>query len=231
MVPKLTPKDVLRFKAIVFDMDGTLINSEPLHMEAIERVLKSMGESTDFLTQDFIHHSVGKADKALIKEVFPTWHKDEIDRFIEKKNKALIESLEAMSQSDLEPLITPGAREFLRSKRETGFNHLFLMTASEAAIVGPLLKKAGLYDYFNEVFSRECTARTKPSSSPYLFLMRRYRLQSTQTLIFEDSPTGIQAAVESGASVIRVSAHIALDEKELHQFEKLQSCDNFLWLC
>lgn len=231
MTPKLTPKDVQRFRALVFDMDGTLINSEPLHMEAIEQVLKSQGESTDFLTQEFIHNSVGKADKALIKEIFPSWPKEKIDLFIEEKNKVLLEMLESKTQEDLEPLITPGIKEFLKTKKETGFTHLFLMTASEAPVVGPLLKKAGLFEYFNEVFSRECTARTKPSSSPYLFLMRRYALRTRETLIFEDSPTGIQAAVESGASVIRVNAHLPQDNQDVKNFEHLQSCDNFLWLC
>lgn len=226
---KLTPKDIQNFRALVFDMDGTLINSEPLHIEAVALVLKSHGLSTDFLTPEFIHNSVGKADKTLLQEVFPDWQDERIDSFIREKNQTLITMLNDKSTEDLAPLITPGVKEFLSAKSELGFPKLFLMTASEGPVVAPLLKKAGLYEYFNEIFSRECSARTKPSSSPYLFLMRRYALKTSETLIFEDSPTGLQAATEAGARVIRISAYASKQEKS--EFEHLQSCDNFLWLC
>lgn len=227
--PKITPKDINLFRALVFDMDGTLINSEPLHMEAIIKVLQRRGINPDFMTPEFCHQSVGKADKDLLHEVFPTWSEQEVAAFIEEKSQTLLEILESKTTDDLKHLITPGVEDFLKAKSQIGFPKLFLMTASEAPVVAPLLKKAGLYDYFNEVFSRECTARTKPSASPYLFLMRRHQLKSDHTLIFEDSPTGLRAAQESGARVIRISAHCA--QPEMPQFHHLQSCDNLLWLC
>lgn len=227
--PLITPTDINLFRALIFDMDGTLINSEPLHMEAIIKVLESRRIETDFLTPEFCHQSVGKADKDLLKEIFPEWSEQDVESFIFDKNKALIELLETKTTDDLKHLITPGVEDFLKAKSQIGFPKLFLMTASEGPVVAPLLKKAGLYKYFNEVFSRECTARTKPSASPYLFLMRRYQLKSDQTLIFEDSPTGLKAAQESGAQVIRISAHCS--QAEMPQFQHLQSCDNLHWLC
>jgi HAD superfamily hydrolase (TIGR01509 family) len=68
------------------------------------------------------------------------------------------------------------------------------------------------------------TELTKPHPEPYLEGMRRLKTQSLRTLIFEDSPTGLQAAIASGATVIRITG-FAHNNQVLHTHE----VENFLF--
>lgn len=201
-------------------MDGTLFNSEPLHFDALLEVVK--------LPVDFNWHPfLGMPDNLVLKTLFPEASTEEIDQIILKKNTKLIEIINNKSLAELQEMLTPGVYEFLSYLKEKSLP-MALVTASEAVITEALLSKLQLKDFFQGIYPRESTARTKPSASPYLKAMRDLRVSSLECLIFEDSPTGLQAALEASAIVMKVTAHQIPSSKS--SFTDLQSTDQFFWL-
>ena len=103
-----------------------------------------------------------------------------------------------------------------------------LVSASEQEIVDSLISRLALRPFFVQLYGRESTARTKPCPSPYFQAMRDHRVSSLNTLIFEDSLTGVEAALHSGAQVLRVITH--LDDASKRRYSDIQSTDHFDWL-
>lgn len=220
MPHKTTPKSLLNFKAVLFDMDGTLFNSEPLHFDALLEVVE--------LPSDFDWHPfLGMPDNLVLKTLFPEAAPQEIIQLILRKNEKLIEMINNKTLSEFQAMLTPGVYEFL-TYLKTKSIPMALVTASEGVITEALLTKLELKHFFHGIYPREATARTKPSASPYLKAMRDLNVSSLECLIFEDSPTGLQAALEASAFVMKVTAHQIPDSKS--SFTDLQSTDQFFWL-
>lgn len=227
MRQRLTPTDIRRFPAHIFDMDGTLLDSEPLHLKALSRVFQQYDIPFKGGTQELARLCLGKSDEDVFLEFCPDWSREKALKAVEDKNRMMIEVLEQTAQSEVQNLLTPGILDYLkllnRLKRQC-----FVLTASEQAVVPPLLEKAGLFHFFADTQSRNQSFRTKPSSSPYLSLMRKYQFTTIEVIIYEDSPTGLAAAEETGAHVIHMTAHC--EDSVLSKFQHLQQADNFLWL-
>lgn len=220
MAGRLTPKLIYQKSLILFDMDGTLLNSEELHFQALIQVA---GLQSDF---DW-HPYIGMADEQVFKILFPELELDQITQLIEQKNKVLIALFDQLDPETFCSYFTPGAQELLAELNNRGIPSC-VVSASEQAIVDKVLDKSGLLRYLDHGVGREFTAQTKPSPSPYLQIMRQYYASSEQTLIFEDSITGIESALQTGAQVIRVTAHS--HDEVLSRYNDLQSTDHFSWL-
>ena len=80
-----------------------------------------------------------------------------------------------------------------------------IVSASESEVVQSTLKKANILHFFDSITSRLTIGPNKPHPYPYQVAMKKLKVSPSETLIFEDSPTGLQAANNSGAKrVIKV---------------------------
>jgi HAD superfamily hydrolase (TIGR01509 family) len=217
---RLTPRLLLKKQLVLFDMDGTLLNTEECHFKALIEVA---GLPSDF---DW-HPFVGMPDSTVLELVFPEWSAQEISGTIERKNSCLLSLIDSLTEAKLESMLTPGVRMLLSYLNQQKIPCV-LVSASEEVIVKAMMRSFKLEHHFAKLYPRESTARPKPSPSPYLQALRDYRVSSTEALIFEDSVTGIEAALQTGAQVVRVTTH--LDELSLQKYRDLQSIDQFHWL-
>lgn len=189
--------------AILFDMDGTLVNTEPLHAKAAVMVLSELGVQVDLMA--CIDQFYGMTDHVVLKTVCPQMSSAEIDKAIEQKNFHLINLFKKLADHEKEKYITPGLFPFLNHlKREN--KKCAVVSASEDIIVLETLACFGIDSFVNLQMGRNQTTLTKPHPDPYLEAMKRLGTSTDQTLIFEDSPTGIKSANASGAQVVRVTA-------------------------
>jgi beta-phosphoglucomutase len=190
-------------KAILFDMDGTLVNTEPLHAQAAVIVLADLGVKVDLMA--CIDQFYGMTDQVVLKSVCPQLTDAEIDKAIEQKNFELIKLFKHLPDHDKEKFITPGLFPFLNYLKKEN-KKLAVVSASEDIIVFETLKCFGI-DHFMELqMGRNQTVLTKPNPDPYIEAMNRLHTHHDHTLIFEDSPTGIKSASKSLAQVIRINA-------------------------
>jgi len=217
---KITPGLIPTKELILFDMDGTLIDSEQWHFQALIETL-GLPEGFDW------HPYIGMPDQLVIGLLYPEIPIDAVNKLIEEKNQRLVFLLKSKDVSELEGKLTLGIRDFLQHLKARSIAAT-LVSASEQIIVETLIDLLKLRPYFVQLYGRETTARTKPCPSPYLHAMREHRALSSKTLIIEDSVTGVEAALSSGAQVLRMIAH--LDEESKRRYSDIQSTDNFDWL-
>jgi beta-phosphoglucomutase len=189
--------------AILFDMDGTLVNTEPLHAKASVKVLAELGVKVDLMA--CIDQFYGMTDHVVLKTVCPHLSDDEIDSAITEKNRHLVTLFKQLSHSEKQPYITPGLFDFLNylklEKKKCA-----VVSASEDIIVLETLACFGIDVYMDIQMGRNQTPLTKPHPDPYIEGMKRLNVNAAETVIFEDSPTGLKSAAGSLASVIRITA-------------------------
>jgi len=187
------------YDVIIFDLDGTLINSEPLHEQALKSVLQKSGIPCEHKN---LHETYfGQSDTMVFKSLLSTNDPDKLSHLIDFKNAELKNIIENFDESEFMSFLTPGVEKFLSflDKKE---KTLALVSASEKIIVEATLKKARLNHHFTLTLGREDTFCGKPGPAPYLLAMRILGVDQQKVLIFEDSPTGLTAAQLSGAQLI-----------------------------
>jgi beta-phosphoglucomutase len=189
--------------AILFDMDGTLVNTEPLHAKAAVIVLADLGIKIDLLS--CIDQFYGMTDYIVLKTVCPHFTDEEINKTIEQKNFELIKLFKHLPEKEKDQYITPGLFFFLNYLKKEN-KKCAVVSASEDIIVSETLACFGIDQFMEIQMGRNQTVLTKPNPDPYLEAMKRLKTDFTKTLIFEDSPTGIKSATATQAEVVRITA-------------------------
>lgn len=209
-------KTLLKNKtAIIFDLDGTLLNSEPLHVKAITQVLLSFQEKgllPDKFSipseENFATHFHGLSDDKVLNKLFPNEEiKFDLNEFIEQKSNAFEVVLKEMPLEELKAQLLPGIEKFLENKFKENIT-LGLVTASSEKIGRLILDKLNFTQYFKVLVFRENTFFTKPSPSPYFLALRQLELHQSEVVIFEDSTVGLKSALETGSDVIQVTKFV-----------------------
>lgn len=190
-------------RSLLFDMDGTLFNTETYHAEALILMAKKYDIRPPH-SPDVVHQMmVGKADH-LVFDLIKTWPGVPTEwtaqDFILDKNKYLIELLTRVEPSQYFPDLT---HTLLKEAMKQDL-FLGLVTSSEKVITEKLLQMANVKDYFKLILTRDDCPHHKPHPWPYLKAMDISGFNQKETLIFEDSGVGISAAQDAGAHVIKV---------------------------
>ena len=189
-------------KALFFDMDGTLFNTEAFHAGALQMISKEFGIRPPHDPHTVHQLLMGKADH-LIFPIVKDWENFPkhwgVKDFIEAKNKYLIEIL-AKENPDL--YISPLIRKLLNDARQENF-FIALVTSSEKIITQELLKLSKLEEYFELILTRDDCPAHKPDPWPYLKAKSISGCEHSEILIFEDSNVGLEAALASHSHVIK----------------------------
>ena len=210
-------KDLKSLESFLFDMDGTIIQSEPFHALALQNILKDvrLNIKLSTLEKDF----TGLPDPEVYQKVFKEGcygkiHAKKISSegdFINLKNKIISEIIESIPSTEFQKFLIPGLTDFLE---EIKSNKLFcgLVSASEETIIYLILKKAKILDLFDIITPRLQNKPNKPDPFPYIMTMNQLGVSPTKTAIFEDSESGLKAANSSGVSkVIQVKWQLKHD--------------------
>ncbi|MGD0199911.1 MAG: HAD family phosphatase [Bryobacteraceae bacterium] len=188
--------DDRRYDAILFDFDGVLADTEPLHWACWAAVLEPLGIH---LTWEFYrNHAVGSTDRALVEKLAPLAAPGlSVDRLYEQypaKQRLFRERVAAA------PPIPAAVLEFLLELRDY---RLAVVTSSQLSEVEPALEAAGIRACFGAVVGAGDVARHKPA--PDAYLLAAQRLGAARPLVVEDSDAGLAAARAAGFDVVRVS--------------------------
>jgi len=189
-------------RAALFDMDGTLFNTEPLHAQIFEALAQGLQIKLPNLEE--IHHQFkGMTDFQVLLHArsWPGFPQDmSFEEFIGLKNERL---LNLIAQSDPRHWSKPAVEVLLQEMRHSEFS-LALVTSSESVITHALLDKSNYKQYFDLIITLQDVKEPKPHPGPYLKAMQQLNLGRLECVIFEDSPTGLKAAQESGCRSIKV---------------------------
>ena len=190
--------------AVLFDMDGTLIDSEGLWLIAEQRTMDALGAGWSEADQSAC---LGGPLERVVAYMLAKAGLDRAEA--PAVEAALLAHIEGLFRA--EPLTwRPGALELLGEARELGIPSA-LVTASWRRLIdavhASMVREFGA-DPFAVIIGGDEVEQSKPHPAPYLRAAERLGVPVTQCLAIEDSPTGIASAVASGAGVVAVP-HLA----------------------
>ena len=183
-------------KAVIFDMDGLLIDSEPLWAQAEKMVFSSVGvQLSDSLCRITASMTTREVTQFWYQR-FPWQHKS-----IEDVENEVIDCVEALIKKHGQPM--PGAQQivdsFYRNNCRVG-----LSTNSPYRLIRTVLEKLNITEYFHETSSSEHVERGKPDPAVYLSTMQKLKVDPKDCIAFEDSVSGLIAAKAAGIHTIAV---------------------------
>lgn len=180
--------------AILFDMDGTLIDSEPLWLEAEIEIMEELGCNWD--QQDQINCLGGPIDKT---ENYMQDRSNNIKPF-GYFTKKLDDVMEQKLSTKLN--LIPNALEIINECKRSEIK-IALVTASSGRLMRAVLKRfpVGIFD---TTVSYDDVKRSKPDPEPYLLAAKTLGVDITNCVVLEDSLTGVQSGLSAGAQVIGI---------------------------
>jgi len=178
---------------LIFDMDGVLVDSEPLHKRAKQMAFQEFGIQFPGSTYD---NYKGRPDATMFQEVLAGRSVDEIAEILHRKHQ-FFEKIE----HELQPI--PGAADFV--KWASGRYRLALATSATPRNRAVALQALGIADYFEVVVDTARFQRPKPDPEIFGVAMRDLGLSPMDCWIIEDSLAGIQAAEAAGCYTVGIT--------------------------
>jgi HAD superfamily hydrolase (TIGR01549 family) len=206
--------------AIIFDMDGVLIDSEPLHTLAKERVFARFGIT---LPESVYDQYKGQPDATMMSEVVPLLEKINIDAGehgsrAAGKREIDVEELLRLKRIEFEGLEhlaggIPGAQEFVRWAK--GQFRIAVATSATSRNRRALLSSIGLGESFDFIVDASGFTHPKPDPEVFQAAMRGLKADASECLVIEDSINGVRAGKAAGCVVVAITTTFAEDALRL----------------
>lgn len=187
--------------ALVFDMDGVLVDSMPVHTEAWRVYLRELGLECE----DLEARMHGRRNDEIVADFIGAGlSADEIHGHGAAKEKLYRDRMGPA----LETRLVPGVREFLL--RHSGAP-MAVATNAEPANVDFVLDGADFRRFFKVAVHGLLVKHPKPHPEVYLRAADELGVRPENCIVFEDSPAGVEAARRAGARIVGVQTHAPLD--------------------
>lgn len=185
-----------KINTVIFDMDGLLIDSEPIWYQMYQKMLKTHGY--DFLLEDYTHSYSGRVLLEILTEFkerfnLPYVPKEETERFFAWEEEYIERGI---------PL-KKGAKELLSFLKENQYK-ILLATSSAPKRAHKILEKNQVLHYFDDMAFGTEVKRGKPNPDIFLKACEKAGEAPDHCLVLEDSEAGIRAAYAAGIPVICV---------------------------
>tara|TARA_B110000503_G_C7100311_1_gene393498 strand:+ start:874 stop:1500 length:627 start_codon:yes stop_codon:yes gene_type:complete len=186
-----------KIKAILFDMDGVLIDAKDWHYEALNDALRIFG------------CEISLYDHLVTFDGLPTKHKLNMLSSLGKLPKDLHPIINIMKQKHTMRMILNKCKplfnhQYAISKLHSEGFKMAVCSNSIRKSVEVMIEQAGLNEYFDFYVSNEDVEKGKPDPEMYNLAMNKMNLKPEQCLILEDNENGIKAAVESGGHLLKI---------------------------
>lgn len=187
-----------KIKAILFDMDGVLIDAKDWHYEALNKALGLFGVCIS--RYDHIHTFDGLPTKVKLKMLSEqVYLPEELHGFINQMKQQY--TMEIISQK-CRPLFH---HEYALSKLKAEGYKIAVCSNSVRKTIEIMMQYSNLAQYIDVIVSNEDVKRTKPDPEMYNFTINHFGFRPEECLVVEDNPNGIAAGKASGAYVLPVA--------------------------
>ncbi|UKP00501.1 HAD family hydrolase [Nostoc sp. UHCC 0870] len=182
--------------AILFDLDGTIVNTDPIHYQAWQEMLLRYSIKID---ETFYKSRIsGRLNPEIVKDILPHLSPAEGEKFADEK-----EEMFRQLASHLKPLT--GFSELV-AWTETHQLKRALVTNAPRLNVEFMLEVLEIKEIFHQVVISEDCVAGKPDPEPYLVALKQLGVIAEQTYALEDSPSGIRAAIAADIRTIGIAS-------------------------
>ena len=186
----------LNGRAVLWDLDGTILDSREAHWQAWRAFSRDQGRP---MSHEFFDETFGFWNEAILRRHFgPQLTAEDVARLSDGKESLYRELLLA---GGAEPL--PGVRAWLAGFRAAGWRQA-LGSMAPRANIEVTLAALGIGEFFDAVVSSQDVRRGKPDPEVFLTAAARLAARPEQCIVIEDSPQGVQAAHAAGMKCIAV---------------------------
>ncbi len=192
--------------AVVFDMDGVLLDSEPLHHTVLNEVLAAEGKALSF---EEYRRYIGTTLEYTWGDVIERYAlTGSLADYIQRYDDGILESYRQHS------VIAPGVHRLLDMLEEQGLRRA-VASSSRTSWVEGALETLGIRRHFELIVSGNMVTHSKPHPEIYLLAAERLGVDPRRCLAIEDSPKGTASARAAGMTVVGVrteyTAHLSLE--------------------
>ncbi|MDQ7733127.1 HAD family phosphatase [Halomonas sp. SpR1] len=193
----------MQLRAILFDHDGTLVNSEPVHYRMWAQVLKRYGFTLS--EQQYKAHYAGVPTPANAIDLVQRYGINESPELLaEAKNAATREYLKRQAF----PLM-PGVEEAISCFYGAGLK-LAVVTGASANGIQTTLRVNELEHYFSAIVSGDDVRASKPAPDCYLLALQQLGLSAAECLAIEDTQHGLEAAYQAGINCVALPTEMSM---------------------
>ena len=182
------------FDAILFDCDGVLVDSEPITLAVLTQSLNEAGWAITLAecTAHFLGRAVKDQAKLFLEMTGQSLTDAWLIKFREARDKALSAQLK----------VIPGVHEFVEFAHKRFDSKIACASGADRVKIELQLRKVDLIKWFEgRIFSGHEMPKTKPAPDVYLAAAMHLNIKPKHCLVIEDTPTGVQAGVQAGATV------------------------------
>jgi HAD superfamily hydrolase (TIGR01509 family) len=186
-------------RAVIFDFDGVITDSEVVHMRTFNEVLSQFNFQIE--QADYYQNCLGFSDYDLLKKLIEQKkipaNLDDIPELIRQKNASYEQIIRKEGQ------VFEGVHQFLDELKSCG-KRIAICSGALLSEINLILEQSGLKDYFEVIVSSEHVKRGKPYPEGFLLALEKLnkteteKIKSSQCLVIEDSKWGLQAASKAG---------------------------------
>lgn len=198
--------------AVIFDMDGVIAHTNPYHTEAFKQFFDKY--SVAYTLAEFEDHMYGKHNDYIMRYFFKRPMDDEEVKRLAEEKEALFREIYA---DHVAPIA--GLPPFLDALKTAGYR-IGVATSAPRANLDFIIDKLSLRTYMGAILSSEDVTAHKPDPAIYLKSAAMLNVTPGNCVIFEDSYSGVSAAINAGAMVIGVLTS--------HTADELPSCKRYI---
>jgi beta-phosphoglucomutase len=193
-------------RAVFFDFDGTIVNTEPIHYKAYQEILTPFG--LEYSWDDYILHYMGLDDREVFRRVCGNHSRNMDDNELERMIRRKADIFHDLAGNGIQPF--PGVAELIAAL--SGTLPLAICSGALHSDVGPILEKIGLYDAFDIIVTADDVAVSKPDPASYTLAVQRLasafpgeEIVPRYCIAIEDTPAGIASAKGAGIAALAVT--------------------------
>jgi beta-phosphoglucomutase len=187
---------VTRAEAILWDMDGVIVDSGEWHYQAYVKVMAKRGVK---LTRERYYSSLfGRRNWDILRDVLGDLPDDEIRKIAEEKERTFREVV----RGHIQPL--PGAKELLRRAHEAGLKQS-IVSSTPRENIEMIIETLGVREHLDAIVGEEDTERGKPDPQPFTTAADRLSMPYDRCIVIEDAPEGLEAGRRAGMRTIGVT--------------------------
>ena len=185
----------LKNKLAIFDLDGTLFNTKDVNYNAYQAAIKMTGIDANINYNDFCNLYNGKNYKDFLPKIIPDILEEQMKNIHNQKKEIYKKYLNKAKKNDMLFSIIKEIREEF---------YITIVTNASQKNVNNILENFSVKDLFDLLITQEDVKSPKPSPEGFIKAMNYFNISQENTIIFEDSEIGIQAAINSGANYVKV---------------------------